>query len=282
MHCSPPGSSIHGILQARTLEWVAISFSRRSSWPRDLNIGLPHHRQTLYRLSHQESVFYFSNTLSPLWATSSSYNVSRCLLRLLFFSFLWPFGPQPTLYGSQFCWSRFRSSSTASTLRPLLPPSFSSAGHGHSSWTPSPACSRGKLWDLTPPSTPRVPRFYPNLPRSPPHTWSRTTLKQETSLQDLAPSPAHSSLYGKQLEQKPFLGFMSHSPSLICLKSKSILASSLQTIKVSKRIWISYPVLWLNLAWYSHPILHSSPREKEWVWQASWAHTDEDTQDRQD
>ena len=29
--CSPPGSSIHGILQARTLEWVAISFSRGSS-----------------------------------------------------------------------------------------------------------------------------------------------------------------------------------------------------------------------------------------------------------
>ena len=28
MHCSPPGSSIHGILQARILEWVAISFSR--------------------------------------------------------------------------------------------------------------------------------------------------------------------------------------------------------------------------------------------------------------
>ena len=35
MNCSPPGSSIHGILQARTLEWVAISFSRGSSWPRD-------------------------------------------------------------------------------------------------------------------------------------------------------------------------------------------------------------------------------------------------------
>ena len=33
--CSPPGSSIHGILQARILEWVAISFSRGSSWPRD-------------------------------------------------------------------------------------------------------------------------------------------------------------------------------------------------------------------------------------------------------
>ena len=33
--CSPPGSSIHGILHARILEWVAISFSRGSSWPRD-------------------------------------------------------------------------------------------------------------------------------------------------------------------------------------------------------------------------------------------------------
>ena len=31
----PPGSSIHGILQAKILEWVAISFSRGSSWPRD-------------------------------------------------------------------------------------------------------------------------------------------------------------------------------------------------------------------------------------------------------
>ena len=33
--CSPPCSSVHGILQARILEWVAISFSRGSSWPRD-------------------------------------------------------------------------------------------------------------------------------------------------------------------------------------------------------------------------------------------------------
>ena len=33
--CSPPGSSIHGILQARTLEWVAMPFSRGSPQPRD-------------------------------------------------------------------------------------------------------------------------------------------------------------------------------------------------------------------------------------------------------
>ena len=35
MDCSPPGSSVYGISQARILEWVAISFSRESSWPRD-------------------------------------------------------------------------------------------------------------------------------------------------------------------------------------------------------------------------------------------------------
>ena len=31
----PPGSSVHGILQARILEWVAVPFSRGSSWPRN-------------------------------------------------------------------------------------------------------------------------------------------------------------------------------------------------------------------------------------------------------
>ena len=35
MNCSLPGSSVHGILQAGILKWVAISFSRRSSWPSD-------------------------------------------------------------------------------------------------------------------------------------------------------------------------------------------------------------------------------------------------------
>ena len=35
MDSSPPGSSVHGIIQARILEWAAISFSRLSSQPRD-------------------------------------------------------------------------------------------------------------------------------------------------------------------------------------------------------------------------------------------------------
>ena len=35
MDCNPPGSSVHGILQARILEWVAMPSSRGSSGPRD-------------------------------------------------------------------------------------------------------------------------------------------------------------------------------------------------------------------------------------------------------
>ena len=35
MDCDPPGSSVHGILQAGILEWVAIAFSRGASGPRD-------------------------------------------------------------------------------------------------------------------------------------------------------------------------------------------------------------------------------------------------------
>ena len=37
--CSPPGSSVHGIFQAKELEWVAISF-QGIFWPRDLNLHL--------------------------------------------------------------------------------------------------------------------------------------------------------------------------------------------------------------------------------------------------
>ena len=40
MDCSPPGSSVHGILQARILEWVAISFSRGSSQS-GIDLGSP-------------------------------------------------------------------------------------------------------------------------------------------------------------------------------------------------------------------------------------------------
>ena len=52
MHCSLPGSSVHEILQARTLEWVAIPVSRGSSQPRD-----------------QTQVSYIAGRFFTVWAT---------------------------------------------------------------------------------------------------------------------------------------------------------------------------------------------------------------------
>ena len=48
MDCSPPGFPSHGIFQARILEWVAISFSRGSIWPRDQTCISCIGRQILY------------------------------------------------------------------------------------------------------------------------------------------------------------------------------------------------------------------------------------------
>ena len=54
MDCSPPGSSVHEILQARILEWVAIPFSRGSSWPRDWTGVSCIGKQILYHWASRE------------------------------------------------------------------------------------------------------------------------------------------------------------------------------------------------------------------------------------
>ena len=91
--CSPPGSSVHGILQERILEWVAISFYRGSFWPRD-----------------QTWVSCIAGRCFTLWATRDSHNhvldyqiqyqvlpwnfsAKICICNLHFFSFfIWSYG----------------------------------------------------------------------------------------------------------------------------------------------------------------------------------------------
>ena len=55
MDGSLPGSSVHGILPARILEWVAILFSRGSSWPRDRTQVFSRAGRFLYSLSQHGS-----------------------------------------------------------------------------------------------------------------------------------------------------------------------------------------------------------------------------------
>ena len=74
MDCSLPGFSVHGIFQARILEWAAISFSRGIFPTQGPNLGLLHCRQTLYHLNHQGSLLRLlshKTLLKTLWLKNS-------------------------------------------------------------------------------------------------------------------------------------------------------------------------------------------------------------------
>ena len=64
--CDPMDYTVHGILQARMLEWIAFLFSRGSSQPRSL-----HCRQILYQLSHKGSPKILEWVASPFSSRSS-------------------------------------------------------------------------------------------------------------------------------------------------------------------------------------------------------------------
>ena len=58
MECNLPSSSVHGILHARILEWVAISFSRGSFWPRNWTRVSCIGRWILYRWASGEAALW--------------------------------------------------------------------------------------------------------------------------------------------------------------------------------------------------------------------------------
>ena len=67
LDCSPPGSSVHGILQTRILQWVAISFSRGSSRPRNqthISCVSCTGRQILYHLGSPKKEWFPSKVYS--------------------------------------------------------------------------------------------------------------------------------------------------------------------------------------------------------------------------
>ena len=67
--CSPPGSSVHGVLQARILEWVALL---QEMFPtQGLNPSHPHCRWILYHLSYQEGLRILKWVASPFFRESS-------------------------------------------------------------------------------------------------------------------------------------------------------------------------------------------------------------------
>ena len=82
--CSPPGSSVHGILQARILEWAAMPSSRGSSRPRDqtcVSYVSCIVRQVLYHWCHQGSQHYTKKMPVP-WPTSYKTRSAHVAFRL--------------------------------------------------------------------------------------------------------------------------------------------------------------------------------------------------------
>ena len=73
MDCSPPGSSVHEISQARILEWVAIPFSRgifpTQGWNPSFSFVSCIGRRILYRLTEKTPNYQFSSVAQSLFAT---------------------------------------------------------------------------------------------------------------------------------------------------------------------------------------------------------------------
>ena len=76
MDCSPPGSSVHGIFQARILEWVAISFSRGSSQVKARK-GLLHCRQILYHWATGGTYACVLSRFSHVWLFATSWTIAH-------------------------------------------------------------------------------------------------------------------------------------------------------------------------------------------------------------
>ena len=110
MDCSPPGSSVRGIIQARILEWIVISFSRGSSLTRNWtlvswiagNSSPSEHRAIVTRV--------YGFTLAELWqfltgwALGRKENLSSCCWALLLSQDVWaPSSGFPIRFNWGFC-----------------------------------------------------------------------------------------------------------------------------------------------------------------------------------
>ena len=102
------GSSVHGIFQARLLEWAATSYSKGSSWPRD--------RSCVSCLLHWQA------DSSPLAPPGKPHAVA---VSSLYFLFLWLISPPPTMWPSSFTFPDLPGSGWAPDQR--LPRPFVSA-----------------------------------------------------------------------------------------------------------------------------------------------------------
>ena len=118
MDCSLPGFSVHGILQARKLEWVAIPFSRGSSWHMDWT-----------QVSHMAGRFF---TVWPPYEEIHDFSSVQFSCSVVSYS-LWPRGlhharlpcpsPTPRVYSNPYPLSHHHTGDAIQLPHPLSSPS---------------------------------------------------------------------------------------------------------------------------------------------------------------
>ena len=106
--CSLPGSSVHGILQERTLEWVVISSSRGSSWFRDwthTSCISCSGRWILHLLSHQGKPNAILGEMKAMNLQTCSHHLYRLKNKLIIPSFIKAAACNVDwMWVSKYCW----------------------------------------------------------------------------------------------------------------------------------------------------------------------------------
>ena len=110
MDCSPPHSSVHGVLQARIVEWVAISFSGDLSDPgiepgspalQTDSLPLSHLRSSTFRLGHRNHYFHLRLVKKFSYLIARLPNFAACFLKIIFYLYFFG-GAGPSLLCSFF------------------------------------------------------------------------------------------------------------------------------------------------------------------------------------
>ena len=133
MDCSPPGASVHGIFQARILEWVAISSSRGSSRPRDqtwVSCDSRNSRRILYHWATWEALWITRRRLKQCFRHITWHLMPFCVCWLLILATPWSMPglrfesrdctPAPAVQAGS-----FNHWSTSEISRETLPSAFS-------------------------------------------------------------------------------------------------------------------------------------------------------------
>ena len=137
MDCNLPGFYVHGIFQARVLEWVAISFSRGSSWPKyQTQVSCIASRRFTLWATREACLIIFPKQIgqSVLWATEYMRTIKVSIIsKIQRQCFGYTYSRQVSLAFPKF---KFSQVSNISSGNPTLTDTQEMSSQWESMWTP--------------------------------------------------------------------------------------------------------------------------------------------------